>query len=80
MAFSVSPKTAEENQTPKRRICSYASSPVLQTAMALFVPGMRLAICIWISDLLAVSLRKKRLNPASSLPVHTIYFNYLGLK
>lgn len=52
MAFSASPKTAEENQTPKR-ICSYVSSPVLQAAMALVVQGMRLAISIWISDLLA---------------------------
>lgn len=52
MTFSASPKTAEENQTLKR-ICSYVSSPVLQTAMALAFQGMRLAISIWISDLLS---------------------------
>lgn len=52
MAFSARPKTAEENQPPKR-ICSYVSSPVLQTAMALAIQGVRLTIGICISHLLA---------------------------
>ena len=51
MVFSASPKTAEKNQTPKR-ICSYISSPVLQTTMAPAVQVMRFPISIWISDLL----------------------------
>lgn len=51
MLLSAIPKTAEENQTPKR-ISSYINGPILQAATALAAQDMVFPSNIWISDLL----------------------------